>query len=80
VLNLVLKEGLALTAIGLVIGAAGAAALAGAVKKLLFGVPPGDALTYSGVALVLAISAVAACLAPALRASRVDPLVALRYE
>jgi predicted permease len=80
VLKQVLREGLTLTAIGLVIGAAGAVALAKTVQKLLFGVPPVDILTYSGVAIVLAISAAAACLAPALRASRVDPLVALRYE
>ncbi|MBI2688465.1 MAG: ABC transporter permease [Acidobacteria bacterium] len=80
VLGLVLREGLLLSGIGLAIGAAVALAASRLVEKLLFGVAPADLPTYAAVTLVLGLVAALACLAPAFRASRVDPLVALRYE
>jgi putative ABC transport system permease protein len=69
-----------LAAAGLALGAGAAALAVRGMAKLLYGVTPYDAATYAAVAALLAVAAAAACLAPALRASRVDPLVALRYE
>ena len=65
---------------GLAIGLAGAAALGGVLTKLLYGVTPTDVPTFVGVAAVLLAVALAACLVPAWRAVRVDPLEALRSE
>ncbi|MBP8273077.1 MAG: ABC transporter permease [Acidobacteria bacterium] len=78
VLGLILKQGLMLTAIGLTFGVAGAFAAGRLMRSLLFNVSPSDPLTIGGVALVMAIVATAACLIPALRATRVDPLQTLR--
>jgi predicted permease len=78
VLHLVLGQGLRLVATGLVIGGAGALALASAVRTVLFETEPTDLPTFLGVAAVLASVALAACLMPARRAASVDPLVALR--
>jgi len=75
---LMLKDGLRLVAIGSVIGLAGAVAGARFVQNQLFGVTPGDPLTFAGVSLTLLIVAVAACLIPARRAMHVDPMRALR--
>ena len=80
VLRLVLGQGSRLTAIGVAIGMAAALALTQLMRKLLFGVSATDPLTFVGVALLLAFVAMAACYIPARRASRVDPMVALRYE
>ena len=80
VLRLVLRQGMALTIIGLTIGLAAAFALTRLMSKLLFGVSVTDPLTFVGVALLLAAVALLACWAPARRASRVDPLVALRHD
>jgi putative ABC transport system permease protein len=79
-LELVVKHGLGLTAIGLVIGMAGSIALTHLMKSLLFEVSPRDPLSLALAALVLALVAVIASLIPASRATRVDPMVALRYE
>jgi putative ABC transport system permease protein len=79
-LRLVLGHGLVLIAVGVVAGAAGALALGRLLSGLLFGIAPADPATYAGVTLLLATVALLASLVPALRAARVDPLVALRSE
>jgi putative ABC transport system permease protein len=80
VLGLVAKLGLKLTTIGVVIGAALALGLARLISSLLFGVKPTDPLTYAAVAFGLVGVALLACYIPARRATKVDPMVALRYE
>jgi putative ABC transport system permease protein len=78
VLQLVLGQGLRLVALGLLLGGVAAIALSSTVRALLFDTDPTDVPTFVGVALVLAIVALLACLLPARRASSVDPLVVLR--
>ena len=80
VLRLVFSQGARLAAIGLVLGAVGASILTEFMESLLFGVKPTDPLAYGGVAVLLAAVAALACLLPARRAPRVDPVVALRAE
>ena len=80
VLKLVLRQGMSLVAIGLAIGIAGALALTRYLESQLFGVKPTDPVTFTLVAVVLATVALVATLVPALRATRVDPMVALRQE
>jgi predicted permease len=80
ILRLVVTEGLWLAGIGLVIGVVAAAFVSRLLAGLLYGVQPGDPVTFGGVALLLAVVAMTACFVPARRATRVDPLVALRYE
>lgn len=80
VLQLILRQGMTLVSVGLLIGGAAAAMLMRGLQKLLFAVKPHDSYTYAGVVAVLGLVAAIACLVPAFRASRVDPLVALRYE
>jgi putative ABC transport system permease protein len=80
VLRLVMRQGVALTSIGVVIGVASAAGLTRLLDRLLFGVQPTDALTFSAVSLgMLAVALVAAYL-PARRAAHVDPMEALRHD
>jgi ABC-type antimicrobial peptide transport system permease subunit len=69
-----------LAAIGLLLGSATAFFAARAMATLLFGIRPGDPLTYIAIVVVLALAALAACYIPARRATAVDPMVALRYE
>jgi len=80
VVGLVLRQGLIQLAIGVMIGTAGAYFLAGLLKMLLFQVAPTDPVVFGGTLAVLIASGVAASLIPARRATRVDPMVALRYE
>ncbi|MEK6301918.1 MAG: ABC transporter permease [Acidobacteriota bacterium] len=80
VLKLVIGQGLTLTLIGMAIGSLAAVALTQAMKALLFGVSATDPVTYVGVAVLLGAVALLACYLPARRASRVDPMVALRCE
>jgi len=80
ILKLVLWEGFQLVAIGLVLGVVAAASLQKAVASEIYGVRPLDPLVLASVMALLAIVALAACAIPARRATRVDPIVALRYE
>jgi predicted permease len=76
----VLRQGLVLSVIGLALGLAGAYAAAQTLSSLLFGITSGDLTTFAVAAFLLLTTAVAACLVPSIRATRVDPVVALRAE
>ena len=80
VLHLVLRGGLILVGIGVVVGLAGALALSRVLQSLLFGVTAHDPLVFAGNAALLVAVATLACVFPALRATRVNPVVALRAE
>jgi predicted permease len=78
ILALVLRGALTMSAIGVGVGIAGAYVLRGTLETLLFGITPGDLITYLTVGLVLTLVAVVASVLPAWRATRVDPVAALR--
>ncbi|MCI0657308.1 MAG: ABC transporter permease, partial [Acidobacteria bacterium] len=80
VFSLVLRQGMVLVVAGVVLGLAGALALTRLISQLLFNVSALDAATFLSTPLLLAAVALLACYLPARRASRVDPMVALRYE
>jgi putative ABC transport system permease protein len=80
VLRLVLTEFMRLTVVGVALGLVGAYLLTRLMTSLLFGVTPTDVTTFVLVSITLSLVALVACLIPARRAARVDPLVALRYE
>jgi len=75
-----LREGIRLALLGVAIGVIAGLGLMRLLANLLFGVTPSDAATFAFVAILLMSVAVAACYVPARRATKVDPIVALRYE
>jgi ABC-type antimicrobial peptide transport system permease subunit len=79
-LSLVLRQGLSTTVVGLVLGIAGAVGLTRLATSLLFEVKPTDPVTFGAVAGVITLVALLACVVPARRATKVDPIVALREE
>jgi len=80
ILRMVMRQGLELTVVGGILGLLGAAALTRVMTSLLFGVSTTDLVTFSAVPLILIATAMMASYIPALRATRVDPVVALRDE
>ena len=77
---LVLRQGLKLILIGIAVGMAGALGLTRLIANMLFGVKPTDPVTYALVGVLLTGVSLAACYLPARRATRVDPICALKYE
>ena len=80
VVGLIMRSGFKLVTLGLVLGLAAAAGAARLIQTQLFDVQPFDPPIYAGVATLFALVAALACLIPSLRASRIDPLVALRAD
>jgi ABC-type antimicrobial peptide transport system permease subunit len=83
VLMMIVREGMSLTVVGIVIGLAGAYVLMKylqSLTELLFGVEATDPWTFAVIAVLLGVVTLVACLVPARRATKVDPLTALRYE
>jgi len=79
-LQLVVGQGMKLVVVGLVLGVAGSLALTRVLSSFLFGVQPTDPSTFVSVSLLLAIIGALACYLPARRATKIDPMVALRVE
>jgi putative ABC transport system permease protein len=80
IVRMVVRQGMTVAVVGIAAGVAAALGLTRLMAAMLFDVRPDDPLTFAVVAATLAAAALAACWLPAVRASRVDPLVALRYE
>jgi ABC-type antimicrobial peptide transport system permease subunit len=80
ILRMVLRQGIRAAIAGVAIGIIAGLALTRLLSSLLYGVTPGDWLTFVSVSLLMLVVALAACAIPARRATRVDPIVALHYE
>jgi ABC-type antimicrobial peptide transport system permease subunit len=80
VVGLVLRQGITIAALGIVVGVGGALAMSRITRSLLYGVDPADPATFGAVVAVIAVVATAACLIPMRRATRVDPLTAIRAD
>jgi ABC-type antimicrobial peptide transport system permease subunit len=80
VVGLVLRQGITIAAVGIAVGVGGALALSRITQSLLYDVTPSDPATFGLVAGVIALVATAACLVPMRRATRVDPLTAMRAD
>jgi putative ABC transport system permease protein len=79
-MRLVISQGMLLLVLGMVIGTLGALAMTRTLASFLYGVRPTDPVTFVAVVVILAGVAFLACYIPARRATRVDPMIALRYE
>ena len=80
VLGLVIRQGMLLAVAGIAIGLAGSFALTRLIAAQLFGISPGDPATFAAVVTLLVLVTLTACYLPARRATKVDPMVALRHE
>ncbi|HEX3645973.1 MAG TPA: FtsX-like permease family protein [Vicinamibacterales bacterium] len=80
VIRLIMRSGLELVAVGLALGLVASAGAARVIQALLFDVRPLEPVIYGAVAITFALVAALACLLPSLRASRIDPIIALRVE
>jgi putative ABC transport system permease protein len=80
VMRMVVFEGMKPTLLGVAIGVVGALALGRVLSGLIYGVKPTDPVTFLIVTILLALIALLSCILPAYRATKVDPMVALRYE
>jgi putative ABC transport system permease protein len=80
ILKIVLREGASIVVFGVVVGLIGSVMLTRFMQTMLFDIKPTDPITFGALTTLLALVALLACLVPAQRASRVDPLVSLRHE
>jgi ABC-type antimicrobial peptide transport system permease subunit len=80
VLRLVLLDGMRPVLLGLVIGLAGGATAAMLIRSILYGTSPFDPIVFAGMVVSLLLTAIAACALPAIRASKIEPMQALRME
>ena len=80
VFRLVVRQGMVLVIVGIVLGLSASLVVTRLVSSFLYGMSATDLTTFIGVSLLLMIAALAACLLPARRATKVDPMIALRYE
>jgi len=80
ILTMIMRQGMMLVVLGVIVGITGALFINKLIGSLLFATPAADPLTFVSVSLVLTVVAAIACLVPALRATNINPLVALRNE